>query len=113
MKMKMNVATRAALEKSIEKWQEIADGSGTDEGSRNCALCGLFLAVDCRGCPVAVATGKTLCDGSPYVRWGWAFSAAEWLDGSRRADTSERKAAARAELEFLQGLFPAKRRART
>ena len=68
-------STKKALDLSIKKWEEIAAGTGTDEGSRNCALCKKYNIVvtespksvkNCVGCPVAVVSGKQYCVGTPY-----------------------------------------------
>ena len=54
----------------------------------------------------AMKTGKDSCEGSPYVDlWIGTFPSFHWRE--YRADTSERKAAAQAELDFLIGLLPA------
>ena len=60
-----------ALEKSIQKWDSIADGIGIDCGFRNCALCKLYImrrSYTCKGCPVSDFTGAGCC-GSPYDKW--------------------------------------------
>jgi len=44
-----------ALELSIEKWQDIVDGKGVDNGHYNCALCRTY----------DVANTKTKCGGCP------------------------------------------------
>lgn len=75
----MNKTTLKALKGSIAKWQKIVDGTGIDEGTKNCPLCKMFLhremiddrgyIVDdmCGGCPVAIATDySAICFGSPY-----------------------------------------------
>lgn len=61
--------TLVALEKSIEKWQEIANGIGFSNGKYNCPLCALFWVNDCLGCPVSEKTHRVGCAGTPYSRW--------------------------------------------
>jgi hypothetical protein len=37
-------------------------------GARACPLCFRYITnIGCRGCPVSNATGRSLCQGSPYV----------------------------------------------
>jgi hypothetical protein len=60
-----------ALEASIGKWKRILKGTGVDHGTDNCALCKKYLhripLFHCRGCPVYLKTGSTLCRNSPYM----------------------------------------------
>jgi hypothetical protein len=98
----MTPETLAALKGSIEKWRKIVDGTGKDEGPKNCPLCQTFRvwdesSVDCTGCPVKERTGRDGCDGSPYYDW----------EDAEDDSADEREAAARAELEFLRSLLPA------
>jgi hypothetical protein len=68
------------LELSIQKWQDILDGKGKQEGSDNCALCYCYNKFDkwhsygtrynkyaCRKCPVYLKTGQQFCVGTPYL----------------------------------------------
>lgn len=101
----MNAKTLKALRGSIAKWRAIVDGTGTDEGPDNCPLCLIFRYDECIDCPVAMKTGKDSCEGSPYVDlWIGTFPSFHWRE--YRADTSEREAAAQAELDFLISLLP-------
>jgi hypothetical protein len=96
----MNRKTAKALEGSIKKWEAIVAGTAGDKGDDNCPLCKLFLWLqDCEGCPVKEKTGRMSCEGSPYDRWlnmEWSYD--------QRADTPERKLAAKAMLKFLESL---------
>lgn len=99
----MDHTTLTALEGSIKKWEAIAAGTGTDEGTRNCPLC-LEFAVGggfCIGCPVYEHTGQMSCDGTPYEEW----SEGDWFPG-KTADTPELKQQAQAMLDFLKSLLP-------
>lgn len=104
----MDAETLTALRGSIAKWQAIVDGTGIDDGCNNCPLCQKFNgevldrydgppeedhegAWVCRGCPVAMATNRDHCGGSPYTSY--------CVDGK----TSSR---ALAELNFLKSLLP-------
>jgi len=74
-----------ALELSIEKWQDIVDGTGKHL-SRNCALCEVYL---CKvGCPV----GLLGCIGTPFSDYRNATS------------KQARREAAVKEVEFLKSL---------
>lgn len=101
----MKKETLTALRGSIEKWEKICEGTGTDQGADNCPLCQLFNKANdsnCRGCPVAIA-GYKGCHGSPYTEWtkyrtltpdGWVIK------------TLDAATAAAAELSFLRSLLP-------
>lgn len=65
----METKVLKALLRSAHKWDKIAKGKGTDQGTDNCALCELFIANFCRGCPVSAHTHNVWCVGSPYETW--------------------------------------------
>jgi len=58
---------REALEGSVQKWQNILDGTGIDEGIENCPLCVMFFDQTCVGCPVRERTAQPYCQGTPYI----------------------------------------------
>lgn len=97
-----NAATLDALRGSIAKWEAIVDGTGEDNGWKNCPLCLLFNNRSgeitnkyCRGCPVADA-GHTRCDHTPY---------ADFVEAEDACDTEARAQAAKDEGRFLRGLL--------
>lgn len=69
----MNKRTLKALRGSIKKWKRIVTGYEMDQGPDNCPLCKVFQFQDegeiCGGCPVAEATGRMACEGTPYGRF--------------------------------------------
>lgn len=95
--------TLTALRGSIAKWEAIANGTGLDLGSSNCPLCQLFFDnPDCRGCPVAAATGEWGCGRTPYEdEWakivGWK---------AKPPYSAEALVAAQHEVDFLKSLLP-------
>ena len=90
-----------ALELSIEKWQDIVDGKGEDEGTANCALCYLYASELCEDCPVSEKTeGYIDCIGTPYDDYSEVRNAPEQI----------RKQQAIKELEFLKSLRDGKKR---
>jgi len=106
----MDKKTLEALQKSIEKWEKIVMEKGKDEGSRNCALCWLFLKNECEGCPVYAKTKRKGCRGTPCE---------DWVDHQenhfyyvnepyRVVKCPECKKLAEEELEFLKSLLPKK-----
>jgi len=97
----MKKETLEALKGSIEKWEEIVAGTGTDQGISNCPLCKLFVHQDdaCFGCPVRERTNKPSCEDTPYVIWCKVHPSFE-------AKTPYQKAIAQAEVEFLKSLLP-------
>ena len=109
----MNARTLKALRGSIKKWEKIVAGTGVDQGTYNCSLCALFYSdYHCAGCPVAKATGLHLCEGTPYIEW-----ACPERNGTIRLDSgrvsARLKRLAQAELDFLKGLLPPKRKPRS
>lgn len=97
----MNAKTLKALRGSIAKWQAIVDGTGVDEGNKNCPLCQRFvyfwfgykkpIAKMCVGCPVYEKTGKKGCRNTPYDDYAYG---------------SDSIKNAQAELDFLKSLLP-------
>lgn len=82
------------LEVAIQKWQDIVDGKGEDNDSKNCALC--YTAEDCEDCPVVTrGGGMSGCDGTPYVKYD---------PGDENA-----REMAKEELEFLKSLREGKK----
>ena len=77
------------LELSIQKWQDIVDDKGKDEGRVNCALC-LAYDDDCTKCPANI---KGDCHANtPYGKY-YSAENKRWL-----------KYWAKKELEFLKSL---------
>jgi len=68
--MKKNIEL---LKQSIKKWDSIIDGTGVDEGIKNCPLCQEYWeeygSGDCLYCPIREYTGETCCNGTPYTDW--------------------------------------------
>jgi len=64
--MKKNIEL---LKQSIKKWDSIIDGTGVDEGIKNCPLCQEYWSGDCFNCPIREYTGESDCDGTPYTDW--------------------------------------------
>jgi len=81
------------LELSIEKWQDIVDGKGGDDGPKNCALCEVY--VWCHGCPVSEKTGSSSCDDTPYNQYSHA---------SHGTPKEHLKTLAKKEVKFLKSL---------
>ena len=68
--------TAAALEDSIQQWDENARAEKPEDAVidfDDCALCDLFWDDDCDGCPVKNRTGDVMCHGSPYDEASAAF----------------------------------------
>lgn len=53
------------LELSIEKWEDIVEGVGFEDGIDNCALCEKYREYECAGCPID-DSGNWGCEGTPY-----------------------------------------------
>lgn len=108
----MDKRTLKALKDSIRHWEEIASGEGVERGTSNCALCKLFFADGCNGCPVRERSGQLCCCGTPYFDWCDVFEGQpragyrETKDAGRRAFNKTLRKAAQAELDFLKSLLP-------
>jgi len=104
----MNKETLKALKKAIEKWEKIVAEKGKDRGSRNCALCWLFLKNECEGCPVHAKTGRRSCRGTPYAEWVRHHAEDHFSVFSKACviECSKCKELAQKELEFLRSLLP-------
>lgn len=104
----MDAKTLTALRQSIKKWERNAVAESPARfaiRSEDCPLCRMFAASGCRGCPVSAATGRDLCDGTPYraAADARALWSADPIYPPRR---EKAHAAARAEAEFLRSLLP-------
>ena len=95
----MDKQPETALRASIKKWEDIVAGIEVDKGASNCALCKLYISDGCAGCPVAIATGKKYCHGTPYYVWHEA--AGPWY-----YVTPKSRPHAEAMLAFLRSLLP-------
>lgn len=103
----MNPETLEALKASIAKWEQNAVAETPDRyatGPHACPLCVMFLLKHdtCGGCPVALATGISHCNATPYVRADRALSL--WALGVGSSDDAHE--AARKEVAFLRSLLP-------
>ena len=56
----------SADELVMQKWIDILQGAGVDDGASNCAYCEIYK---CAECPIARMTGQEGCQGSPYATW--------------------------------------------
>lgn len=82
----------------IVKWMENNPGLPPPEtGSSECALCRLYIADDCKGCPVKQKTRKTLCHGSPYDKYDDAVGQEAYYTALMQANR---------EVTFLKSLLP-------
>ena len=101
----MNPETKQALKESIEHWKRLASGNrkpGEGMEAGDCALCKMFLrrvADPCSGCPVRESSGHIGCRNTP-------FDNACAIETKLGMDSSEFKAVAEKELEFLKSLLP-------
>lgn len=106
---RMDERALEALKGSIEKWRAIEAGTVADKGTINCPLCALFIDDDCVACPVRVRDARNAyCSNEEYRAWSARMRVLDRCeyDGTRRADTPELVALARAEREFLESLLP-------
>lgn len=100
----MAAETLKALKGSIRKWERIVDGTGSDQGTKNCPLCQLFWSGDCLGCPIREQTGDPYCLRTPYELF---VKRTEDDKGTGRwATNSLAKYHARRMLAFLKRLLP-------
>lgn len=104
----MDAETLEALRGSIQKWEKIVAGTGSNGGAYNCPLCLKFNTAlnggtkcRCFGCPVFAATGQHGCNGSPYERY-------EELEDDGDLNEEEMQEVAEEELAFLKSLLPPK-----
>ncbi|MDH5797701.1 MAG: hypothetical protein OEZ19_03980 [Paracoccaceae bacterium] len=100
--------TLVALKKSIRHWEENVATKTIGKikiGPENCALCGLFFAVGCDGCPVSARTGGIRCVDTPYARFSELLHDLRFE--SRALPTPQNICEAmQAELDFLKTLRP-------
>ena len=76
MKRITRAQTLLALDRSIEHWRAVDAGRSATISGKDCALCRLFLDVNCLGCPLAV-----YAEGCPDERSAYrAVTAARGAD---------------------------------
>lgn len=101
-----------ALQGSIEKWEKIVAGTGTDDGWRNCPLCEDFYkkcdVQICDGCPVHEKTGGFGCMKTPYEKWDTHQYKIHDSHFPYEIECKICERHAKAEVEFLKSLLPEK-----
>lgn len=104
----MKSETLKALQGSIQKWQNIVDGTGVDAGIENCPLCEIFnLPNGCRGCPVREKVDTDYCGNTPFFNWAQHHFRKHYCRPSKvYSDCLDCERLAKAELEFLKSLLP-------
>ena len=99
---RMSQRALQALLLSLDHWIRLRDGKeAKDEDTYGdyCALCKLYHARGCRGCPVAKKTNLTLCQGSPWLRARDAWN-------NRDTEPMVWRNASDEMVRFLQSLLP-------
>lgn len=102
----MDTRTGKALSSSISHWLDNIAAEhppAINIQSKSCALCLLFLADHCVGCPVAAKTGEAACHGTPWLDASNAFAMWKRSPGDELHRDLWREAAAK-EVEFLKSL---------
>lgn len=108
--MSLSKRQSKALEKSILKWEAIAEGEGEDNGRDNCSLCELYrtFMITCKFCPVKLKTKNSGCRDTPYPKWEMHQNYKHNLDSDkgmkRIKGCSTCTRLARKELNFLKEL---------
>ena len=96
------------LKQSIQKWDNIINGEGSDNGSVDCPLCHEYnrggQSNNCSGCIVSEKTGRRFCVDTPYIKWCEAQKRLG-KEIPYKADTDELKDLAIEELNYLKGLM--------
>jgi hypothetical protein len=54
---------------TINKWKDVANGTGGCLGRFNCALCHEYFYDKCENCPIYKFTGFTHCYKTPFRTW--------------------------------------------
>lgn len=99
--MKITPEVHNALSRSISKWIDIVAGTGVDKGTKDCALCQLFIIPNgsCVGCPIEKKTGNHGCHFYEYTTW--CNIAKKTKNGNLKTDTWDSGYAAVGMLNFL------------
>jgi len=104
----MDKETLEALKKSIEYWEDnlafamARKYKNIDTTSESCALCEMFVYIDCCGCPVFDKVGILGCRSTPYGKVSSILNNAAFFGLGYAGITK----ACRKELEFLKSLLP-------
>lgn len=94
----IEITEENCLPLSLAKWQvnrvETAKAGKPiiDGANSTCACCKLYYStdIDCRGCPISRATGRSLCDGTPYEDYHKASQQGD-LGGALTANIKEER----------------------
>jgi len=111
----MDKETLEALKDAIEKWKNIEEGKGVDEGCDNCPLCNYLRdeetdRIDCQYCPVLTSgKGSMFCGNTPYDKWTLHYLQSHrefYYKFQRNARCPQCVQIAQEERKFLESLLP-------
>lgn len=87
---------------TIDKWKDIANGTGFSLGVANCALCYEYFDEACKNCPIRKFTGFRSCDNTPFRVWYRHYMEIHYEEGSDTRSCVICKSIANREVEFLE-----------
>lgn len=104
----MDSITKQAILDSIARWEKRLDGKPDTPSVQECPLCHVFYRrhkINCRGCPIELAVGKSKCAGTPCEPYDELAYVLE--KGREPTETEKAKLIdlAQAEIDFLKSLL--------
>lgn len=93
------------IQLSIEKWEDIVNHQGIDDGGNDCALCHQYIL--CLKCPIHELAGKFDCRDTPYQKWikHQINEHPDLIFKSKKIKCKVCEKLAKEELEFLKSLL--------
>jgi hypothetical protein len=87
---------------TIDKWKDIANGTGFCLGIANCALCSAYIRYRCVDCPICRFTGYSSCDSTPFRDWWRHYMEEHYCKDPETRKCPVCKEIANREVEFLE-----------
>lgn len=87
---------------TIEKWKDVANGTGLCLGTLNCALCYVHFDNRCKNCIISKFTGLSSCDNTPFREWWIHYVSEHYGKDSDTRNCPDCKSIAHREVEFLE-----------
>lgn len=100
-----------AIKRSIMKWDLICHGVHADYGGADCALCDLYIDIQCENCPIGDSGyTRAFCKDTPYIQFLRSFDLCKKRYIKNSFSIPRACYAAAAEVEFLISLLPEEER---
>lgn len=87
---------------TIDKWKDVANGTGFCFGVANCALCYEYIRETCENCPIRKFAGFIGCNNTPFRDWFRHYMGVHYEEDPDTRKCVICKSIASREVEFLE-----------